>query len=352
MRARPPGRWDRVRRGARRHRVALGAVPIIAVAAEAVLAGILRYEGRIRETRDLVGRQSEEARRQAEAARHARYIADLRQARRLIEDHHARRALAVLERHRPGPGEADLRGFAWHYLMRQADASRRTLAGFVGSVYSVAFSPGGDRLAAAGGDGLVRIWETDSWGLRLAFRADRREANAATFSPDGTMLATVGDEGSLRLWDADTGRCRWERPAHRGDAGFARFTRDGRRILTTGRTDGQFKLWDVASGTELGGFRAGSTDLVGIAASCDEEVRRWLSIIAAMARLPAPPIQDVALSHDDRVLALALETSGSVLFVDVPNLRVRHELRGHRGGGSPWPSRWMIGPSTPAATIR
>ena len=92
-------------------------------------------------------------------------------------------ALQVLGRHLPGPGEADLRGFAWHYLARRADTSRRTLRGFDGAVFSVQFSPGGDRLAAAGKDGFVRIWETGSWALLRAFPAPMRRRPTPPRSP-------------------------------------------------------------------------------------------------------------------------------------------------------------------------
>src|SRR5262249_25236674 len=156
----------------------------------------------------------------------------------LIEGHHARSAVELLERHRPGPGKTDLRDFAWRYLRGQCDTSRRTLTGFAGPVYFVEFSPRGDLLAAAGQDGFVRIWKPGSWEMIRAFRADKEEVNVATFSPDGEMLATVGDEGAFRLWDIATGCCRLERQAHRGDAVVARFTRDGKSLFTGGREDG------------------------------------------------------------------------------------------------------------------
>src|SRR5262249_13162672 len=130
--ARAAGRWDIARRAVRRYRLALAALAIAAAALAAILAGIATYQARIRETRDVARLRTEDSRRAREAARHARYIADLRGAKPLIQAHHARRALELLGRHRPGPGETDSRDFAWHYLSRQADTSRRTLTGFAG----------------------------------------------------------------------------------------------------------------------------------------------------------------------------------------------------------------------------
>jgi serine/threonine protein kinase len=65
---RPPGRWERARRAARRHRLAIATLAILAAAAAAVLAGISRYEARIQQTRQQAGRLSDEARRGEEAA--------------------------------------------------------------------------------------------------------------------------------------------------------------------------------------------------------------------------------------------------------------------------------------------
>ena len=339
-RVRPPGRWELARRAVRRHRVALSALAILAIAAIATLTGISRYEARIRQAREVIALRSEEVGRSNEAARRARYIGDLRMARTLIEGHHARSAIELLNQHRPGPGETDLGGFARRYLLGQCDSSRRTLTGFAGPVYSVEFSPRGDLLAAASQDGTVRIWRTRSWELLHDFRADKTEVNVATFSPDGTLLATVGDEGTLKLWEVATGRQRFEIPAHRGDAVVARFTRDGRRSLTGGRTDGFLKLWDAEGGAEIKSKRAHTDVFEGAAVSPDGkllatsafgELKLWdissLSIVKALSGSSDPRFQGVAFSHDGKMLAIALEGGWKRVQVrEVPSLQLHREL--------------------------
>jgi WD40 repeat protein len=342
-RARTAGTWELARRAARRHRFAIAALAVVAIAAAAILAGISRYEARIRETRDAASLRSEEAKRSGEAARRARYVSDLRQAQPLIDGHHARRAIELLERHRPGPGETDLREFAWRYLRGQCDTSRRTLTGFAGSVYFAEFSPGGDLLAAASRDGSVRIWRTGSWEMIRSIRADKTEVNVATFSPDGTMLATVGDEGTVKLWDVATGLHRFERPAHRGDAVVARFTPDGRSLLTGGRTDSFLKLWDVESGAEIRSIRAHSREFECAVVSPDGrllattgggEIKLWdvarLSLLASAAS--SGSIQGAAFSHDGTMLAVADEGAKTVLLLEVPSLSPKRALRGHTEG--------------------
>ena len=60
------------------------------------------------------------------------------------------------------------------------------------TTFSVAFSPDGANLAAAGLDGNVRIWNTGSWSLARIVQAHSEGSAPWRFSPDGKLLATGG----------------------------------------------------------------------------------------------------------------------------------------------------------------
>ncbi len=335
--ARSGARWNRVRRVWRRHRLVLALLAIVG----AIVSGVFWYEDRVQKAVELAQHRDEEARQVRLSARRTRYDADLRLARERLHEHNVREALAILDRNRPRSGETDLREFSWRYLRRLSDQSRQTLRGFSRAVYSVEFSPSGDRLAAASQDGTVRVWETGTWRTLLAFRADRQEANAATFSPDGRSLATVGDEGSFRLWDLATGRPRLKRPAHRGDAVIARFSPDGRNLLTGGRKDGQIAIWNLHQCAEMTRLDAHPTDFEAATFSPDGRflatigsgsVRLWdfarRTMVAERVE-PGTLFQGAAFSHDGHCLAV---TNRRVVLLNLPSLTVRRELDSHLDG--------------------
>ena len=99
------------------------------------------------------------------------------------------------------PAESDARAIRLWDAATGIERSR--LAGHIGSIHAVAFSPDDTQLASAGADGYVRIWDVASGKVVLTTQKQPSALLALAFSPDGTKLAAAGVDHTI-----SSGMCR------------------------------------------------------------------------------------------------------------------------------------------------
>jgi WD40 repeat protein len=129
--------------------------------------------------------------------------------------------------------------------------------GQCGPVLSAAVSPNGKTLATASLDGTVWLWEMATGKPRRQFRPVARTKRAPTvwcvaFSPDGNRLA-MAQNAAVSLWDVGTGKRLWKVQAARFRVQAVAFSPDG-KVLASSRAweaDNSGRLWEAATGKLL-----------------------------------------------------------------------------------------------------
>jgi len=232
---------------------------------------------------------------------------------------------------------------SFHEVALWSVAARRKVAvlGVHRRARSVAFSPGGDVVAAAGGDDTIKLWSVGSRQEIATLVGHTGGVNCLAFSPDGGTLASGGDD-TARLWNL---RDRLQVATLAGHTGAVRsvaFSLDG-QTLATGGDDHSVRLWDVASaratvalagGTEgaviMVAFRPDGGSLIsGSMLGTDpkptaDAVRVWDLASRQQIDSFGPPISRVnklSFSPDGQTIATSGGQTGEVVLWDIASGR-------------------------------
>jgi WD40 repeat protein len=132
-------------------------------------------------------------------------------------------------------------------------------------VTGVAFSSDSTQLAAACGDGTVKVWDASSGQELRTIAAHTHSVNAVRFNTEGTQMATAGLSESqvagqlsqeVKLWDSGTGK-ELHAISFKFVLGmeFLAFSPDWKRLALPSDSPGVLYLWDVGTGQKLREFR-------------------------------------------------------------------------------------------------
>ncbi|HEV3446027.1 MAG TPA: protein kinase, partial [Gemmataceae bacterium] len=368
IQARPVGAIERLWRWCLREPLVAGLVATIALVL-VLGTGISTYFA-------LQARQGEtQALEAKELADHRFYGAEINLAHQAWERGAILQMLERLNRFGPDSPHAALRGFEWYYLNRLSRLEQRTLQGFSDAVKSVAFSPDGATIAAAGktekGLGAIILWSAATGKVlrTLTVRAepvDEEPICEVVFSPDRQKLVAACGK-RLRCWNVNNGQELPDLQVLAATVGRVTFSADGTWLAAVSsqppgkeaavhnginrgdKSSHPFRnpgsdvtLWNARTGPITFPRHGESLTAFSMALSLDGGRLAWADdnetarifdtrtrslIVTAEGRHKS--ITSLAFSPDGRTLAGSTEAGREIILWDALTGKTLHTLRGH-----------------------
>src|SRR5262249_33290546 len=198
------------------------------------------------------------------------------------------------------------------------------------------FRADGETLLSVGRDNQARLWDLKTGRQRKMFQGPKTPhgVHAAALSSDGKVLAwgtggsgkgDVWGDGIIKLLDATTGE-ELRTVRHGNCVLVVAFSPDGKTLATGSSHDNSCRLWEVASGKEVGVLAQGPHNVQGIAFRPDGKVLAvWYATGDARVfnvskpdepkPLPFREVSSLVYLPDGKTLAIAVgRTNGTVIL--------------------------------------
>jgi WD40 repeat protein len=185
-------------------------------------------------------------------------------------------------------------------------------------LHDLTWAPGGNRLATASADNMVKVWDTVTWREVGVVSSLKEQVYSVKFSPDGCRLAVAIRNEPIKIWENEQRQTVAELLGHTALVTCVDYCPDGWRLVSSSE-DGTVRLWDAARVTghaRLDGHLGFVTsvdfskcrNVLASATRDDDTIILWNPITCQpirAIRVAESPTYDLAFSSDGQLLAAA-----------------------------------------------